>query len=55
MWLRQPSAPLDFMQFKSLDSSMVAGAYAMGPGFQLNAFDGTKLQSTEFFHSELSF
>lgn len=42
MWLRQASAPLDFMQFKSINSSMVAGAYAMGPGFQLNVFDGMK-------------
>lgn len=39
-WLRQPSAPLDAMQFKSVNSSMVAGAYAMGPGFQLGVFDG---------------
>lgn len=40
MWMRQPAAPLDFMAFKSINSSIVAGSYAMGSGFQLSVFDG---------------
>lgn len=40
MWLRQPAIPIDAMQFRSVNSSIVAGAYAMGTGFQLGAFDG---------------
>lgn len=47
MWLRQSSSPIDAMQFRSIDSSMVAGAYAMGPGFQLGAFDGKCSKSIE--------
>ena len=40
MWMRQSSAPLDFMQFRTVNSSIVQGAFAMGSGFQLSAFDG---------------
>lgn len=47
MWMRQSAAPLDFMQFRSVNSSMVAGSYAMGTGFQLGVFDG------KFFVSQL--
>jgi len=39
-WLRQSAAPLDFMQFKTVNSSMVAGSFATGTGFQLAVFDG---------------
>lgn len=40
MWMRQSAAPLDFMQFRTGNSTMVAGAYAMSSGFQLGVFDG---------------
>lgn len=42
MWMRQAAAPLDFMEFKSVNSSIVAGSYAMGSGFQLSVFDGAE-------------
>lgn len=43
MWMRQPATPLDLIQFRSVNSSMVAGSYAMGSGFQLGVFDGKVL------------
>ncbi|XP_037039464.1 uncharacterized protein LOC119076674 [Bradysia coprophila] len=45
LWMRQPAAPLDFMQFRSVNSSMVAGSYAMGSGVQLGVFDGWEFVS----------
>ncbi|KAJ6636545.1 Protein flp [Pseudolycoriella hygida] len=45
MWLRQPAAPIDAIQFKTVNSSNVAGSYAMGTGFQLGIFDGWQFLS----------
>lgn len=42
MWLRQPAGHLNSMQFKSINSSIVAGIYAMGTGFQLGVYDGIR-------------
>ncbi len=52
MWLREPAAPINAMQFRSVNSSMVAGVYAMGTGFQLGVFDGTRNFSHEI-HFEI--
>ncbi|XP_037024099.1 uncharacterized protein LOC119065996 isoform X2 [Bradysia coprophila] len=45
LWMRQPAAAFDSMQFRSVNSSMVAGEYAIGSGVYLGVFDGWEFMS----------
>ncbi|XP_037024097.1 uncharacterized protein LOC119065995 [Bradysia coprophila] len=45
LWMRQPAAAFDSMQFRSVNSSLVAGWYAIGSGVQLGVFDGWEFMS----------
>ncbi|KAG4072576.1 hypothetical protein HA402_004665 [Bradysia odoriphaga] len=45
LWMRQPAAAFDYMLFRSVNSSLVAGLYATGSGAQLGVFDGWEFMS----------